>query len=104
MEIQETVEEAARRETEEETGLTVELTQPLGTYSYADSWFGGAVVVVVFGSRILHGDLRAGSDAGEARWFGPEEIPWEDLAFRSSYAALRSWFFWKGIDPPRMWG
>lgn len=102
MEIDETVEDAARRETEEETGLRVELTHHLGTYSYPDSWFGGAVVVVVFGSKIVGGDLHGSDDADEARLFHPTEIPWPDLAFRSSLAALEAWLRWKGIDcPPR---
>lgn len=100
MEINETVEEAARRETVEETGLEVELLGHLGTYSYSESWFGGSIVVVVFRSRILRGEPTGADDAEEARFFAPAEIPWDDLAFRSSHSALRDWLSWKGIDVP----
>lgn len=100
MEVDETVEEAALRETAEETGLTVELTDPLGTFSYSDTWWGGAIVVVVFASRVVRGTLAAGTDAEDARRFAPGEIPWPELSFRSSHAALRAWFSRKGLAPP----
>ncbi|MBI2899896.1 MAG: NUDIX hydrolase [Planctomycetes bacterium] len=100
MEVDETVEEAARRETKEETGLAVELTDPLGTFSYSDTWWGGSIVVVAFASRVVGGELCAGTDAGEARLFRTGEIPWGELAFRSSVAALRAWFSRKGIPSP----
>jgi ADP-ribose pyrophosphatase YjhB (NUDIX family) len=102
MEIDETVELAAKRETHEETGLQVELDGHLGTYSYPDSWFGGAVVVVVYRSRVVGGSLQAGDDADQARLFSPSEIPWNELAFRSSFAALQDWFHWKGIASPNL--
>ncbi len=103
MEIDETVEEAARRETEEETGLAVELSESLGTFSYPDSWWGGSIVVVVFLSKVVGGNLTAGTDAGEARLFPPEEVPWDQLAFRSSVSALRAWFARNGRTPPEPW-
>ena len=91
MEIDEDVASAAKRETEEETGLRVELTGHLGTYSYAESPHGGSIVIVAYASRVVGGELRAPDDVGDARWTRPGEIPWDDLAFQSSHEALRDW-------------
>lgn len=100
MEIDETTEQAALRETREETGLDVELQGHLGTYSYPDNFYGGSIVVVVYRARVLGGTLRADDDVCDARMVAPAEIPWEQLAFTSSHAALRDWLSAKGLPPP----
>jgi ADP-ribose pyrophosphatase YjhB (NUDIX family) len=100
MEIDETVEQAAVRETREETGLDVRLAGHLGTYSYPDSYYGGAVVVVAFRAEVIGGTLKADDDCVEAVWVRPEEIPWEKLAFRSSVAALRDGLRARGLPAP----
>lgn len=99
MEVDETAEEAALRETREETGLEVELGPHLGTYSYPDSFYGGSVVVVVYQARVVGGTLHPEDDAGDALWVAPSEIPWDRLAFRSSEAALRDWLRLKALRP-----
>lgn len=91
MEVDETVEEAARRETLEESGLEVEITGHLGTYSYVQTWHGGGVVVVAYMGRAVGGEARPGDDATELRIVRPPDIPWGDLAFESSHAAFRDW-------------
>ena len=100
MEIDETTEQAALRETREETGLDVELEGHLGTYSYPDNFHGGSIVVVVYRARVLGGTLHADDDVCDARMVAPAEIPWEQLAFTSSHAALRDWLRAKGLPPP----
>ena len=90
-EIDETLEQAAVRETEEETGLRVEATRHLGTYSYMQSWYGGAVVVVAYCARVVGGKLGPGDDAVEAKLVKPQEIPWDELAFKSTHSAFRDW-------------
>lgn len=80
----ETVEEAALRETQEETGLDVALTGLLGVYSFRDS----PVVVIVYRARVLGGALRVMPECLDARAFRPDEIPWEELAFPSTRRAL----------------
>ncbi len=100
MEVDETAEQAAVRETLEETGLQVELSGLLGTYSYRDSFYGGAIVVVVYHARILGGAIRPDDDVSEARLVAPSEIPWDRLAFPSSHAALRDWLRLKGLPLP----
>ncbi len=100
MEIDETTEQAALRETREETGLEVELQGHLGTYSYPDNFYGGSIVVVVYRARVLGGTLRADDDVCDARMIAPAEIPWEQLAFASSHSAIRDWLHAKGLPAP----
>lgn len=83
----EVVEDAARREAREETGLEVELTDLLGVYSY-DDW---AWVLVVHTAAAAGGALRPGREALDLAVFTPEAIPWPDLGFRSTRDALRDW-------------
>lgn len=87
MELGETVEDAARRETWEEIGCRVRLTGAPRLYSYPDA----AVVTVVYDARVVGAGPRPGIESLEVRAFAPEEIPWEDLAFRSTFHALRDW-------------
>jgi ADP-ribose pyrophosphatase YjhB (NUDIX family) len=91
MEIDETAEQAAIRETREESGVEVELEGHIGTYSYTQSWHDVSVVVVVYLGRVLKGTPVPGDDATEIKVVGPKEIPWNDLAFTSSHAALTDW-------------
>jgi ADP-ribose pyrophosphatase YjhB (NUDIX family) len=79
------------RETREESGLEVRLEGHVGTYSYVQSWHGGSVVVVAFAGRPVGGKLQAGDDAEEVRIASAAEIPWGDLAFKSSHSALKDW-------------
>lgn len=80
----ETVEEAAVRETLEETGLTVELERLVGVYSYHTS----PVVVIVYAARVTGGTLQVMDECMDARLFLPEEIPFPELAFSSTVQAL----------------
>ena len=96
VEIDETVEEGARRETLEESGLVVVLGRMLGAYSYpvrpgeAHSDTTG-LVVMPWTTASADGELVAGDDADDAAWFAPDAIPWDDLAFDSTRRALREW-------------
>ncbi len=80
----ETVEAAALRETEEECGLKTRIHSLLGVYSYP----GETVVVVVYTTELVSGDLVAGDETAEARLVRPQEIPWNKLAFPSTRDAL----------------
>ena len=97
MEIDETTELAALRETKEETGLDVALEGHLGTYSYPDNFYGGAIVVVVYRAKVLGGTLRANDDCTDAKTVAPAEIPWEKLAFKSSISAMQDWLRVRGV-------
>jgi len=83
----ETVEEAAIREAKEEVNLDVEIDRLLRVYSYR----GERVIVIAYAVNVVGGKLRAGDEAIEVRTFSPEEIPWNELAFRSTGDALRDY-------------
>jgi ADP-ribose pyrophosphatase YjhB (NUDIX family) len=87
VDLGESVEEAARRETDEELGLAVELGTLVGVYSRAED----RVVLIVFRAR-AEGRARTSPEAVEVRAFEPREIPWEELAFWSTTLALRDAF------------
>lgn len=36
-------------------------------------------------------------------WFGPGEVPWDELAFDSTEAPLREWLRRLGMAPPATW-
>jgi 8-oxo-dGTP diphosphatase len=79
VEYGEKVEEAAKRECREETGLEVELERLVGVYSDPNRDPRGHVVSICFLARVVGGKLKAGSDALEAKFF--KKIPWNELAF-----------------------
>lgn len=87
LEIDETVREAAIRETLEETGLLVEPGAIVGLYSRVQA----AVVVVAFEARIVGGEPLVTRESLETRPFAPEAIPWPEIAFETSVRALRDW-------------
>jgi len=73
LEAGETLAEAAARETLEETGLVVEVGRELWRL---DIPAGMGIVYDVhdFEARVVGGELRAGDDAADARWFAREEL------------------------------
>ena len=87
LEIDETVREAAVRETLEETGLQIEPLEIIGLYSRVQA----AVVVVAYEARIVGGEPRVTNESLETRPFAPEAIPWQQIAFETSIRALRDW-------------
>ena len=84
VELGETVEDAARRETREELEMDIELAGLVGVYSRADE----RIVLVVFHARAL-GIGSETDEATEVRAFAASELPWDELAFWSTTAALR---------------
>ena len=83
----ELVRDAAVREAREEAGLQVHLERLINVYSYP----GRAPVVIVYTATILGGTLMVDDEGLEARFFRPEEIPWDELAFPSTHDALREY-------------
>ena len=81
-------EPAALRETVEEVRMHVAIERLLGVY--ADPQNPIAAVVVYLASP---GRERPGlsDEASEVRYFGAPEIPWEEIAFRTTEAALHDW-------------
>ena len=83
VDLGESVEEAARRETLEEMEIDVELSGLVGVYSRADE----RIVLVVYAATAL-GTPRTTEEATEVRAFAPAELPWGELAFWSTEQAL----------------
>lgn len=75
----ESIEKAAQREAEEETGLKIKLKGLVGVYSKPNRDPRGHVVSVCFLATKLGGKLRPKSDASEARIFKllPQELAFD---------------------------
>lgn len=85
LECGETLREAVAREAREETGLLVETGEMLGVYERVIRDDVKRVryhyVLIDFLCRAVGGDLNAGSDAADVRWFAREELPALNLAY-----------------------
>lgn len=93
----ETPEEAAIRETKEESGLDVKITGLLGYYadSYGDD--GTATLGVHFIGEITGGHEQAADDAGALEWVDIDSLPAEAFTrgfknTRESLQDLQAWF------------
>jgi 8-oxo-dGTP diphosphatase len=86
LEYDEHVEECAVRETREETGVDVELIRLFGAYMAMDDPR-VQVVLLLYLARRVGGELKAGDDASEARYFPINEPP-EEIAFQAHRLAL----------------
>ena len=84
----EEVEVAAIREAREEAGVDIRIDRLINIYSYA----GRTPVIIVYAATMTGGCLACDDEGLAARFFGAEEIPWDDLAFRSTQEALREFF------------
>jgi ADP-ribose pyrophosphatase YjhB (NUDIX family) len=87
LEIDETAQEGAVRETLEETGLAVEPTEIVGVYSRPQA----AVVVVTWEARIVGGAAQPTAESLEVRPFAANAIPWPHIAFQTTAWALHDW-------------
>jgi 8-oxo-dGTP diphosphatase len=83
----EAVEAAALRETQEECGVKIRIKRLQGVYSYP----GRLAAVVVYLADYVSGTLIADDESLEVRLYPPDEIPWSDLAFKSTVDALRDY-------------
>ena len=86
MELGESVEEAARRETFEELQMEVNIGELLGLYSKPES----PTVLIVYLADARSRPL-GGAETLEFAAFDPDSIPWQGLAFWNTEAALRDW-------------
>ena len=76
---------AAVREAREEAGLEIRLDGLINVYSYR----GRAPVIIVYAATMTGGCLACDDEGLEARFFAPDDIPWDELAFQSTHDALR---------------
>ncbi|MCH8310057.1 MAG: NUDIX domain-containing protein [Chloroflexi bacterium] len=89
----EVVEHAAVREVREETNLDVELTGLVGVYS-SD---GNPVVLIAYAARVTGGNLRAGEETQDARFFPIDALP--DLPFPHDDQILGDWAHLSQVRP-----
>ena len=88
MELGETVAEGALRETDEEAGAQIELE---GLFTMLNVVRVGQVHLF-YRARMLSEDLAPGPETLEARLFREDEVPWDELAFRTVRRTLELYF------------
>ena len=88
MELGETTEQGALRETEEEAGARVELQ---GLFTLLNVVRVGQLHLF-YRARLLDTDFVPGPETIEAQLFAESEIPWDDLAFRTVRETLKCFF------------
>ena len=78
LELGETLRQGAEREALEETGLVVRATELLGVFDRVIPDSDGKIVyhyvLIDFLCERVSGELRAGADAADAKWFTPDEV------------------------------
>ncbi len=88
MELGETAAEGALRETVEEAGAHIEL---LGLFTFLNVVRVGQLHLY-FRARLLDTVFAPGPETIEAQLFREDEIPWDDLAFRTVRVTLQRYF------------
>ena len=88
MECGESLAHGAWRETFEEACAQPRLIEPV--YHIVDIPHIGQTHLF-FRAQLDSPEFGAGDETLEARLFSPEDIPWDDLVFRSAHSVLRTW-------------
>jgi ADP-ribose pyrophosphatase YjhB (NUDIX family) len=88
MELNETVAEGAARETVEESGAQFEME---GLFSLVNVARVGQVHLF-YRARLLSDVFDPGHETIEARLFSEDEIPWDEIAFRTVKETLERYF------------
>lgn len=88
MEHGETTGEGALRETIEEAGANIEM---LGLYTVLDVVRAGQVHLF-YRARMIDTSLAPGPETMEARLFREDEVPWDQIAFRTVRETLLHYF------------
>ena len=88
MENGETVAQAALRETHEEANARIEIEEMYTVISVPHV----SQVHVVFRARLLDLEFSAGEESLDVALFREEEIPWQEIAFRTNAMTLHHFF------------
>ena len=96
----ETIAAGAIRETQEEAGARVTIGELYTMISLPQI----SQIYMMFRARLLDLDFAPGPESLEARLFHEDEIPWEEIAFRTIGRTLRNYFLDRklGIFPMRL--
>ncbi len=87
MELGESLAQGAARETLEEACANVEIGHLFAAVDVVDA----GQVHIFFTAKLL-GDFGVGEESLEVALYGADEIPWDDIAFRSGRYALEKYF------------
>ena len=87
MELGESLAQGAARETLEEACAEVQIGHMFAAVDVVDA----GQVHIFFTAKLL-GDFRVGEESLEVAMFSADEIPWDDIAFRSGRYALEKYF------------
>ncbi len=88
MEIGESVEQGALRETWEEAHAEVEIVRLFSEYSLPHI----GQVYLLFLARLKNLNFSAGQETLETRLYSKEEVPWDQIAFSAVRFALEKYF------------
>jgi len=88
MENNETLAQAAARETLEEANARVEIGDLYAIYSLPHI----SQVYALFRARLLDLDFKPGIESSDVRLMSEAEIPWDEMAFRVIHDPLRRYF------------
>ncbi|MDO9405949.1 MAG: NUDIX hydrolase [Polaromonas sp.] len=88
MELNETTAEGAARETDEEAGAQFEMQ---GLFSVMNVARVGQVHLF-YRAQLLSAEFDPGHETIEARLFTEEDIPWDDIAFKTVHETLKCYF------------
>jgi len=95
MDIDEAVEETARREFKEETGFDVRIDGLIGVYSLVER----GVLLVAYAGTIVGGTLNMDHETQAVDFFAPDNLP--DLAFEQNRQIIADWLrFLERASPP----
>ncbi|HEX5126474.1 MAG TPA: NUDIX hydrolase [Rhodocyclaceae bacterium] len=94
MENAETTGQAALRETLEEASARIELIDAYTLVNVPHI----SQVHIFYRAKLLDADFAAGVESLEVGLFGENEIPWQDIAFRSVILTLKHFFADRHID------
>lgn len=86
MEVDESSEEGAIRETMEEAGASIRIDRLFATYNWTEL----GLVHLIYLATMIEETILPGPESLDARLFTTEEIPWDELAFSSTRFALES--------------
>jgi len=98
----ELVEDAAKRETWEETSLTIEPIEILGVYSDPNRDPRGHVLTVVWVAVVVNGVARANDDSIEVQWVSLNDIDSTRLAFDHKQILL-DYIQWRKAGRETFW-
>jgi ADP-ribose pyrophosphatase YjhB (NUDIX family) len=88
LELGETIEAGAARETDEEAGARIEMQGLFTVYNVVRA----GQLHLFYRARLLDTEFNPGPESIEAQLFREDEIPWDRVAFRTVRETLRRYF------------